>query len=169
MSGTEFDELVRDLKGIERRVAREIVPGWRTVTVSASVAVLAALSLLPVMPGVSGWQLILHVADGELDRVSSIARGFAVLVLVTSVFSLLAIIVRRWGLALIALAGACLSAVFGLLGVWSQNTMPGYADATPTLILAWVVAASLIPQWVPLVWAHSALDTPSDDRRGRSS
>ncbi|MBM4494195.1 hypothetical protein GS436_15535, partial [Rhodococcus hoagii] len=85
------------------------------------------------------------------------------------VFSILALVTRRWVLAWVALAGTAVSTVFGMLAIWSRQTLP-VADASGAgpgigLILGWITVIVLTFHWLKVVWTRTAMQLAAEEAR----
>ena len=89
------------------------------------------------------------------------------------VFSILALVTRRWVLAWIAVAGTAVSAVFGMLAVWSRQTLPlaesGSAGPGIGLILGWITVIVLTFHWIKVVWSRTAMQLAAEEERRRAA
>ena len=81
------------------------------------------------------------------------------------VCSILALLTRRWVLAWLALAGSAVSVVFGVLSIWTRQTLP--VDSTAAgpgfgLILAWFAVVVLSFHWSRVVWARTSVQLAAE-------
>src|SRR5581483_8332113 len=112
----KFDDFRADIEAAERRIAREIDPGARALVVAILVFVLLASFVLPHTGNVRGWDVLFATHGASAAAVALPSRVFSWLALVFGVgFSMLALLTRRWALALVALAGSALASGVGLL------------------------------------------------------
>ncbi|WP_373279234.1 hypothetical protein [Skermania piniformis] len=155
-----------DIDAVERRVAGEIDPGMRAVVVAVLVVLLLASFVLPHTGDARGYDVLLgdSVALGESIRLPSrlflaFAFGFGVC------GSMLALLTRRWVLAWIALAGSAVGCVFGMLAVWSRQTLPGQSGPGIGLIMGWLVLIVLTFHWLRVVWSKTALQLAAENER----
>lgn len=79
---------------------------------------------------------------------------------------MLALTTRRWTLAWIALAGTALAGAFGMLAVWSRQTVEsGYTGPGVGLILSWATVLLLAFHWARVVWTRTALQLAAEAQR----
>nr|WP_137147832.1 hypothetical protein [Mycolicibacterium sp. CR10] len=164
-----FDDFKGDLEAAERRVAREIDPGVRALTIAIFVFVLLVTLVLPHTGGARGLDVLVGTDTAISKGIALPSRVFAWLALVFGVgFSILALLTRRWALAWIALAGSTVSSFLGLLAVWSRQTAPdSYPGPGIGLILAWLAVVMLAYNWARVVLARSALQLATEEHRRR--
>lgn len=140
--------------------ARVLEPGLRGVWMSAGVMVLLVAMLLPHAGSVNGWEVLGDGANTRAEAISLPSRLFVGgTVLFPVITTALALIARRWALAWVAAAGSAVTAVIGLLAVWSRQTVgTGAANATHGpgvgLLLMWFVVVLITFHWVRLVWSQ---------------
>ncbi|MDF2584106.1 MAG: rane protein, partial [Mycobacterium sp.] len=119
----DFDAFKGDIEAAERRVASEIDPGARALVVAILVFVVLVSFLLPHTGSSRGIDVLIASDTAAADGLSLPSRVFVWLALVFSiVFSVLALLTRRWTLAWIALAGTTVACPAGMLAVWSRQT-----------------------------------------------
>jgi hypothetical protein len=166
---TEFDALRAEIEAAERRIAREIEPGARGFAVAILVFVLLVSFILPHTGEVRGWDVLFGTHGAGAAAIALPSRVFAWLALVFSVgFSMLALMVRRWALAWIALAGSSLACGAGLLAVWSRQTVAaGHPGPGVGLIVAWVTVILLTFQWARVVWSRTVVQLAAEEQRRR--
>ncbi len=167
----DFEAYRADIEAAERRVASEIDPGGRGLVVAICVFVLLASFLAPHTGAVRGWD-VLFAANGADDALVSLpSRLFMWLALLFGVgFSMLALLLRRWAVAWVALAGSALGSVAGLLAVWSRQTVAaGHPGPGFGLILAWITLIVLTFHWARLVWSRTAVQLAAEEQRRRST
>lgn len=164
-----FDDFKGDLEAAERRVAREIDPGVRALTIAIFVFVLLVTLVLPHTGGARGLDVLVGTDTAISNGIALPSRVFTWLALVFGVgFSILALLTRRWALAWIALAGSTVSSFLGLLAVWSRQTAPdSYPGPGIGLILAWLAVVMLAYNWARVVLARSALQMATEEHRRR--
>lgn len=169
MSDPQFEQFRNDMEQAERKVAGEIDPGARAMVVAVLVLVLAGSLALPHTGAARGFDVLQgdHVALAE-----SIALPSRVFVWFAAVFgvicSMLALVTRRWVLAWIAVAGSAVACVFGVLAIWSRQTLsvgqpgggPGIGLVTGTL-----VTMVLTFHWIRVVWSRTALHLAAEEQR----
>jgi hypothetical protein len=120
----DFEAYRADIEAAERRVAREIDPGGRGLVVAICVFVLLASFLAPHTGAVRGWDVLFAANGADEALVSLPSRLFMWLALLFGVgFSMLALLLRRWAVAWVALAGSAVGSVAGLLAVWSRTAV----------------------------------------------
>lgn len=166
-SGFEF--LRRDVDAVERKMAREIEPGRRAVFMAVLFLALLASFTLPHTGDIRGWDVLAGTGALAENNVSPVSRIFVWLALVFGVIaSMMALMVRRWGLAWLAFAGTSVATVFGMLAIWSRQTIradlagggPGYG-----LVIAWVAVGLLAFSWLGVVWSQSTILLAAEERR----
>jgi hypothetical protein len=163
----DFAKFKGDIEAAERRVAREIDPGARAMTIAIAVFVLLATFILPHTGSARGWD-VLAGDDAAINAgIALPSRVFIWLALVFGVgFSMLALLTRRWALAWIALAGSMLASFTGLLAVWSRQTAPQHHPGPGIgLIIAWITVIVLTYNWARVVWARTALQLAAEQQR----
>ena len=97
----DFDEFKGDIDAVERRMAREIDPGARALVVAILVFVLLLTFVLPHTGSAKGLDVLVGSDAAVREAISLPSRVFTWLLLVFSIgFSMLALLTRRWGLAL---------------------------------------------------------------------
>ncbi|ORA78047.1 hypothetical protein BST28_15910 [Mycolicibacter kumamotonensis] len=168
---SDFEAYRADIEAAERRVASEIDPGGRGLVVAICVFVLLASFLAPHTGAVRGWD-VLFAANGADDALVGLpSRLFMWLALLFGVgFSMLALLLRRWAVAWVALAGSAVGSVAGLLAVWSRQTVAaGHPGPGFGLILAWITLIVLTFHWARLVWSRTAVQLAAEEQRRRST
>ncbi len=168
MSGADFDAFRTEIEAAERRVAREIEPGWRAVVVAVLVFVLLGSFILPHTGSVRGWD-VLFGSHGAGAAVALPSRVFAWLALVFGVgFSMLALTTRRWTLSWVALAGSAIACAAGLLAIWSRQTAPaGHPGPGIGLVVAWITVMLLTFHWARVVWSRTIVQLAAEEQRRR--
>lgn len=169
----EFEGFRDEIEAASRKVAREIDPGVRAVFVAVLVLVLAATLILPHCGSVAGYEVLTFSPRAVEERVAVTSRVFMWLVVVFGIgASMLALLTRRWAVALIALAGGFVATFAGLLAFWSRNT-PGVDNIRPPsgpglgLYLAWAAMALLTVSWARIVWDRSVHLLSLEEERRR--
>lgn len=147
-----------ELEAMERAVVRELEPGIRGVGIAAALMVLIVGMLLPHTGGASGWDVLLNTASARAEDIRLPSRLFVGgAVLFTLGASAVALVTRRWALAWVAAAGSALTSLFGLLAVWSRQTV-GIGTTGPGpgvgLVLTWIVVLVVTFHWLRLVWTQ---------------
>ncbi|MDH6246708.1 hypothetical protein [Mycobacterium sp. OTB74] len=170
-SDAEFDQFKGDIDAAERRIAREIAPGARALVVAICVFVILLSFVLPHTGDVKGLDVLLGDHAALAAKILIPSRVFVWLILVFSVgFSMAALLTRRWGMALIALAGSAVSCFIGMLAIWSRNTVvhpypgPGFG-----LYLAWIAVIVLTFHWARVVWSRTAVQLAAEAQRRQSA
>ena len=165
-----IEEYQKDFEAAEKKVAGEIDPGMRAVVVAVCVLVLLLSFTLPHTGSVNGWDVLVGDQDAIDEYVKLPSRIFVWLALVFGgVFSILALVTRRWVLAWIALAGTAVSVVFGMLAIWSRQTLPA-AEASGSgpgfgLVLGWIAVIVLTFHWIKVVWTRTAVQLAAEEAR----
>lgn len=156
-----------DLEAAERRVAGEIDPGARAVVVAVLVFVLLVSFIVPHTGGVRGVDVLMSDGAALAAKVALPHRLFCWFALVFGVgFSMLALLTRRWVLAWIALAGSAVGSVFGMLAVWSRQTVAvGHPGVSFGLVLGWVTMLLLAFHWARVVWSRTAVQMAAEAQR----
>lgn len=170
-SGGDFEAYRADIEAAERRVASEIDPGGRGLVVAICVFVLLASFLAPHTGAVRGWDVLFAANGADEALVSLPSRLFMWLALLFGAgFSMLALLLRRWAVAWVALAGSAVGSVAGLLAVWSRQTVAaGHPGPGFGLILAWITLIVLTFHWARLVWSRTAVQLAAEEQRRRST
>lgn len=165
----EFDDFKGDIEDVERRVAREIEPGARALVISIFVFVLLVTLVLPHTGGARGLDVLVGSDTAIENGIALPSRVFTWLALVFGVvFSMLALVTRRWTLAWIALAGSTVASFLGLLAVWSRQTAPEpHPGPAFGLVLAWLAVILLAYNWARVVLTRSALQLATEEHRRR--
>lgn len=147
-----------ELEGVERKVVRELEPGIRGVGIAAALMVLLVAMLLPHTGGASGWDVLVLDASARTEDVRLPSRLFVGGAIVfTVVVTAIALMTRRWALAWVAAAGSAVTSLFGMLAVWSRQTVDvGATGAGPGvgLLLMWIVVLLVTFHWLRLVWTQ---------------
>ncbi len=161
-----MDEVRADLEAAERKIAGEIDPGARALVVAVGVLVLLGSFSLPHAGAANGWEVLSFAPDATAESIALPSRIFVWLALVFgSIFAIRARATRRWVLAWLALAGSAVSIVFGMLSIWTRQTLPvGDPGAGPGigLILGWFAVMVLTFHWAKVVWTRTALQLAAE-------
>ncbi|MFM1725742.1 MULTISPECIES: hypothetical protein [Rhodococcus] len=163
-------EYQKDFEAAEKKIAGEIDPGMRAVVVAVCVLVLLLSFTLPHTGAANGWDVLIYAQPAVDEHVKLPSRIFVWLALVFGgVFSILALVTRRWVLAWIALAGTAVSTVFGMLAIWSRQTLP-VADASGAgpgigLVLGWITVIVLTFHWLKVVWTRTSMQLAAEEAR----
>lgn len=165
----EFDAYRSEIEAAERRVAREIEPGARALVVSILVFLLVGSFVLPHTGDVRGWDMLFNSHGAKTVVVDLPMRVFAWLALVFGVvFSMLALLTRRWAVAWVALAGSGVASVAGMLAVWSRQTVPaGHPGPGIGLFVAWIAIMLLTFHWARAVWQRTVVQLAAEEERRR--
>lgn len=155
----------------ERTIAAAIDPGARAMVVAVAVLVLLFSFTLPHTGIANGWEVLVSADDAGAEAVALPSRVFLTLAVVFgAVMSMLALIARRWALAWIALAGCALASVFGMLAVWSRQTVSpnlAVAGVGPGLLLGWATVIVLTFHWLKVVWGRTVAQMDAEHERRR--
>ena len=170
MSGQDpkdFEAFKGDIEAAERRVASEIDPGARALVVAILVFVVLVSFLLPHTGSSRGIDVLIASDTAAADGLSLPSRVFVWLALVFSiVFSVLALLTRRWTLAWIALAGTTVACPAGMLAVWSRQTAgEGLPGPGIGLIIGWLAVLLLAFHWARVVWSRTAVQLAAEAER----
>nr|WP_296770286.1 hypothetical protein [Rhodococcus sp. (in: high G+C Gram-positive bacteria)] len=167
------DHTAPDYSVAERRIDAEIDPGIRAVVVAVLVMLLLLTLALPHTGSVNGFDVLSGNGEALADSVALPSRIFVWFVVVFGVImSVLALVTRVWALAWIALVGSAIATVFGMLSIWSRQTLP--ADSTASgpgigLIIGWVLVAALTFHWLKAVWNKTTAQLDAQERRRAAS
>ncbi|KAA0116041.1 hypothetical protein [Mycolicibacterium sp. P9-22] len=163
----DFDAFKGDIEAAERRVASEIDPGARALVVAILVFVVLVSFLLPHTGASRGIDVLIASDTAVADGLSLPSRVFVWLALVFSiVFSVLALLTRRWTLAWIALAGTTVACPAGMLAVWSRQTAgEGLPGPGIGLIIGWLAVLLLAFHWARVVWSRTAVQLAAEAER----
>lgn len=167
MTEPDFEAFRDDIQAAERRVAGEIDPGRRALVVAILVFVLVLTFVLPHTGAARGVDVLMSSDTATAHRIALPSRIFCWFALIFGVgFSMLALTTRRWTLAWIALAGTALAGAFGMLAVWSRQTVEsGYTGPGIGLILGWVTVLLLAFHWARVVWTRTAVQLAAEAQR----
>ncbi|HPY23889.1 MAG TPA: hypothetical protein PLK19_06145 [Mycobacterium sp.] len=167
MTDPDFEAYKADLEAAERRVAGEIDPGRRAMVVAILVFVLVLSFVFPHTGAARGVDVLMASDTASAHRIALPSRIFCWFALIFGVgFSMLALTTRRWTLAWIALAGTALAGAFGMLAVWSRQTVEsGYTGPGIGLILGWVTVLLLAFHWARVVWTRTAVQMAAEAQR----
>lgn len=167
MTDPDFEAYKADLEAAERRVAGEIDPGRRAMVVAILVFVLVLSFVFPHTGAARGVDVLMASDTAAAHRIALPSRIFCWFALIFGVgFSMLALTTRRWTLAWIALAGTALAGAFGMLAVWSRQTVEsGYTGPGIGLILSWVTVLLLAFHWARVVWTRTAVQMAAEAQR----
>ncbi|ALG84619.1 hypothetical protein [Gordonia phthalatica] len=171
-----FNEYEKELRKAEKKVAGEIDPGARALVVAVGVLVAMVSLVLPHAGEATGLDVLTMSSKAQAEAIKLPSTIFVYLLVIFAIgFSGLALVTRRWVLALVALAGTCISSVAGLLAVWTRNTVGVHDIDTPTgagigLYLGWFVAMALVFHWGRVVWNRSTYHLQvAEDRRAEAA
>lgn len=167
------DHQAPDYDRAEKTIDSEIDPGVRAVVVAVLVMLLLLTLALPHTGSVSGFDVLSGNDAALADAIALPSRVFVWFVVVFAVVaSVLALVTRIWALAWIALAGSAIASVFGMLSIWSRQTLP--ADSTASgpglgLVLGWILVVALTFQWLKAVWNKTTAQLDAQERRRAAS
>jgi hypothetical protein len=163
----DFDAFKGDIEAAERRVASEIDPGARALVVAILVFVVLVSFLLPHTGSSRGIDVLIASDTAIADGLSLPSRVFVWLALVFSIiFSVLALLTRRWTLAWIALAGTTVACPAGMLAVWSRQTAgEGLPGPGIGLVIGWIGVLLLAFHWARVVWSRTAVQLAAEEER----
>ncbi|WP_338892709.1 hypothetical protein [Rhodococcus sovatensis] len=167
------DHQAPDYDRAEKTIDSEIDPGVRAVVVAVLVMLLLLTLALPHTGSVSGFDVLSGNDAALADAIALPSRVFVWLVTAFAVVaSVLALVTRIWALAWIALAGSAIASVFGMLSIWSRQTLP--ADSTASgpgigLVLGWILVVALTFQWLKAVWNKTTAQLDAQERRRAAS
>lgn len=159
------------MESAERKVAGEFEPSGSLVVGSIAMCAVMVALLLPHTGNVSGLDILFgdDRADGAAVVITS--KIFVWLSLVFGVvLSGIALLSRRWIIAVIAGGGCAVGVVFGVLSVWSRNTT-GLHGEPPSgvgvgLLLGGFALTVLAVVWLRTIWSRSRYQLAlEDDRR----
>lgn len=150
-----------EVEAAERRVSGTLEPGVRGLVIAVVVLVLIVAMVLPYAGAASGWDVLLYDTAAKAEAVTLPMRLFAgAAVLFGVIASAVAVLTRRWVLAWVACLGCGLTSFFGLLAVWSRQTLLHPAGGPGVgLFLAWASAVVLTVLWIRLVWSRVGVPT----------
>lgn len=162
-----FEAFKSDLEAAERRVAGEIEPGARALVVAILVFVLVVSFILPHTGGVRGVDVLIGGDNSAGVDIALPSRIFSWLALVFGIgVSMLALLTRRWTLAWMAMGGCFLASAYGMLAVWSRQTVAtGNPGPGIGLILGWITAILLTFHWARVVWTRTAVQMAAEAQR----
>ncbi|RRQ25225.1 hypothetical protein DK926_24430 [Rhodococcus sp. Eu-32] len=162
-----------DYDTAERRIDSEIDPGVRAVVVAVLVLVLLGTLALPHAGGATGFDVLSGNSSALGESIALPSRIFEWFVLVFGiVFSVLALVTRIWALAWAALCGSAVACVFGMLSIWSRQTLPSDASGGGPgigLIVAWIAVLLLTFHWLKAVWNKTTAQLEAQERRRRAA
>ena len=168
-----IEEYQKDFEAAEKKIAGEIDPGIRAVVVAVCVLVLLLSFTLPHAGSANGWDVLVYSPSAVDEHIKLPSRVFVWLALVFGgVFSILALVTRRWVLAWIAAAGTAVSVVFGMLAIWSRQTLPLSDHAAGPgfgLILGWITVMVLTFHWIKVVWSRTAMQLAAEEERRQAA
>lgn len=165
----DFDQFRDEMEAAERKVAGEIDPGGRALVVAVLVLILAGSLALPHTGVAKGFDVLQgnHLALQEhIELPSRVFVWFATIFGVLA--SVLALVTRRWALAWIAVAGSAIASVFGVLAIWSRQTLPyGVHAGGPGigLIIGTIAVIALTFHWIRVVWSRTAVLLAAEEQR----
>lgn len=160
-----------ELAAAEREVARAIDPGARAMFVAIAVLVLLGSFSLPHAGTANGWEVLALAPDAAAEEIGLPSRLFTWFALVFGgLGSILALVTGKWAIAWIAVAGSAVTTVFGMLSIWSRQTLPADSVAAGPgfgLVIAWFAMMVIVFHWVRVVWARTSaqLEAEAELRR----
>lgn len=149
-----------ELEAAERKVASDIDPGARAMFVAIAVLILLATFSLPHAGSANGWEVLSFAPDATTEEIGLPSRlfvGFAVVF--AGLGSILALVTRKWALAWVSLAGSAVTIVFGMLAIWSRQTLPVESSAAGPgfgLVIGWFAVMVIVFHWARVVWARTS-------------
>lgn len=162
-----------DYDTAEKRIDSEIDPGFRAVVVAVLVLLILLTLALPHTGSANGFDVLSGNDDAVAESIALPSRIFTWFVVVFAVvMSVLALVTRVWALAWIALAGCAVASVFGMLSIWSRQTLPaGTAGSGPGigLIIGWILVVVLTFHWLKAVWNKTNAQLAAQERRRQAS
>lgn len=160
------DAYRREIDAAERRVIGEISAGKSALFAAVLVLALLLSFALPHSGDASGWDVLVRsdVALGESIKVTSqLFVWFAALFGV--VFSMLALVTRRWVFSLIAAGGCFVGSFLGVLAIWSRQTLgPLEQGGGPGagLVLGLLTTILLFLTWLGITLSRSTANAQGD-------
>lgn len=158
-----------DIDAAEKKVAREIDPGLRALVVAVGMLALLGTFALPHTGSAKGWDVLVGNDVALAEDIALPSRVFVWLTLVFGiVIGMLALATRRWVLAWIAVAGTAVASVFGMLAIWSRQTLetgsPGGGPGIG-LVVGWILVMVLTFHWLHVVWQRTAVQLAAEEER----
>ncbi|RJQ78624.1 hypothetical protein D5S17_12485 [Pseudonocardiaceae bacterium YIM PH 21723] len=143
------------IEQVGQDVKRQIDPGHRAMIIAVAVMALLASQILPWAVGHTGFDLLTKPMPAA-EKISIIVKIFDGMALVIGVLaSALAIITRRWALAWVCAFGGALTLVFGVLSIWTRQTVLNAPHGVQAgLIVAVLSVLVLVVQWFKIVTAR---------------
>ncbi|MEU5840455.1 hypothetical protein [Rhodococcus sp. NPDC047139] len=149
-----------ELAAAERKVASDIDPGARAMFVAIAVLVLLGTFTLPHAGSANGWEVLSFAPDATTEEIGLPSRLFVVFAVIFSgLGSILALLTRKWAMAWVALAGSAVTIVFGMLAIWSRQTLPVESSAAGPgigLVIGWFAVMVIVFHWARVVWARTS-------------
>jgi hypothetical protein len=138
--------LRKEIDAVERAMLRHVDLGAKAVTVSVALLMLVVALVLPWIGPYSGLEVLRGTTD-PATQVGVLPRLFAgVAVSFGVVFSVLALVLRRWGLVLVSALGCGYGVLDGMWSIWSRQTVAG-AGPGAGMVLAAVAVLVLAIVW----------------------
>lgn len=148
-------EIRADLEAAERRIASEIDPGARAMFVAVAVLVLLGSFALPHAGSANGWDVLSFAPDAVAEEIGLPSRIFVWFALIFGALcSMLALVTRKWVLSWLALAGSAVTIVFGMLSIWSRQTLPADSPAAGVgigILVGWFAMMVIAFHWARVV------------------
>ncbi len=167
------DHQAPDYGTAEKRIDAAIDPGIRAVVVAVLVMLLLLTLALPHTGSANGFDVLSGNDDAIAELIALPSRIFVWFVVVFAVvMSVLALVTRIWVLAWIALAGSAVASVFGMLSIWSRQTLPVDSPASGPglgLVIGWVLVVVLTFHWLKAVWNKTTAQLEAQERRREAS
>ncbi|MBY4205368.1 hypothetical protein HQO44_02730 [Rhodococcus fascians] len=158
-----------ELGRTERAVMTELDPGARAMVVAGLVLVLLVTFALPHTGSATGFDVLTGSEAAAAESIALPSRVFVVLVLTFGVvMSVLALVTRVWALAWAALAGCAVSSVYGMLSIWTRQTVPDNLQGGGPgigLVIAWIAVMVLTFHWLKAVWNKTNSQLAAQEQR----
>lgn len=158
-----------DLETAERTAMSEIDPGVRALVVAGLVLVILATFALPHTGSATGFDVLTGSDAAVAESIALPSRIFVVFALTFGVvLSVLALVTRVWALAWVAVAGCAVGSVFGMLSIWSRQTVPSNLEGSGPgfgLVIAWLTLIVLTFHWVKAVWSKTNAQLAAQEER----
>jgi hypothetical protein len=151
----EDAKLHEELAGLERKHTRTFDPGMSAMVIAIAVVVILAVAIVPYASGVSGWQVVF--GHPLAARVAGVApRVFLTAAMIVGCLgSAISLLLRRYTFALVLSVLTDMTALSGVISIWSQQTtashQPGQGPGIGMIVtlLAIIVLAFA---WSGIVW-----------------
>ncbi|UYP20612.1 hypothetical protein OED52_08880 [Rhodococcus sp. Z13] len=157
-----------ELEAAERKAAGVIDPGVRALVVAVAVLILLGSFALPHAGSANGWEVLTFSQDAAAEEIALPSRLFVWFALVFGgLGSIIALVTGKWAAAWIALAGSAVSIIFGMLSIWSRQTLPAESTAGGPgigLVLGWFAIIVIVFHWCRVVWARTSAQLEAEAR-----